>query len=190
VVPVLDWTTTSNFTVVQYGSEDLLPSSPGPVDRGLNYFYGGPNNAFSSATQGIDLSSAATQIDAGSVSYNLSGWLGGLTNQYDDAVLTATFLNASGGVLGTSSIGPVAAEERGDTTGLLYEEASGVLPSGTRTVSVELLMTRYYGSDNDGLADNLSFVVTPVPEPASLTILISALLGLGVVYLRRRRATA
>jgi hypothetical protein len=33
-------------------------------------------------------------------------------------------------------------------------------------------------------------ITIPVPEPATFTLLGAALLGLGVVYLRRRRAKA
>jgi len=48
VVPVPGWTTAlGNFTAVTYnpgfGGPDI--GSPGPVDRGLNYFAGGPNIA-------------------------------------------------------------------------------------------------------------------------------------------------
>src|SRR5271166_4449209 len=44
------WSTVGNFTVVQYGAAGFPSStSPGPANRGSNFFAGGPNNAGSSA---------------------------------------------------------------------------------------------------------------------------------------------
>jgi uncharacterized repeat protein (TIGR03803 family) len=49
-------------------------------------------------------------------------------------------------------------------------------------------MTDAGGSSNAGVV--FSLTTTPAPEPGTLSLLVSALLGLGVVYLRRRRVKA
>ena len=46
-------------------------------------------------------------IDAGTATYDLSGYLGGFAAQDDNAQLTISFLNNLGVVLGTAEIGPV-----------------------------------------------------------------------------------
>jgi len=191
IVSVPDWTTAGSFTVVEYGAAGGFPTAtdPGPTNRGLNFFAGGPSNPLSSAFQSIDESADAAVIDTGKVNFTLSGFLGGWDSQDDHAVLSATFLDNSGSDLGSASIGPVWAADRGDETGLLLRTTTGVLPIGTRTIDVLLTMTRDEGDYNDGYADNLSLVLTPsaVPEPSTLTGAgIAVFLSLACAWRRRK----
>jgi alpha-tubulin suppressor-like RCC1 family protein len=162
VVPVPGWTRTGSFTAVQYGS-GAFPSatSPGPPDRGRNFFAGGPGSTVSTGAQDIDVSSSAADIDAGRVMFNLSGYLGGFSSQNDNATLRASFLSAAGATLSSSVLGPVTAAQRGNVTGLLLRSATGSVPIGTRTVRLVLTMTRLEGTANDGYADSLSLVLAP-----------------------------
>jgi hypothetical protein len=151
------WTSTGEATAGQYGVNGWPAlTDPGPADRGLNLFSGGPNDATSSLTQTINVNQFASTIDASQVTYVLSGWLGGWESQDDNATLTVTFQSASGAPLGTGSIGPVLASDRLDATGLLQRSSTGAVPAGTRTVLVVLSMVLVSGSANDGYADNLS----------------------------------
>lgn len=134
---------------------------PGRRIGGKNYFYGGPSDGHNtSAEQRIDLSAGGTAIDSGHVSFTLSGWLGGYSSQNDNAMLRATFLDASGKSVGVASIGPVTESMRHDVTELLEEHLTKNVPVGTRSVVMDLLMTWTGGSDNDGLADDLSLILT------------------------------
>jgi uncharacterized protein (TIGR03437 family) len=155
------WSTDGNISVAAYtdSSGDLTPTSPGPSNRGNNYFAGGPNNASSRMTQTVDLSSYAAAIDAGTQPYTLDGWLGGLSTQNDNTAVTVTFQNASGGSLGTATIGPVSAADRGGVSELVERSTSGNVPTGTRKMLVTVTFTRTDGMYNDGMLDNLSFVL-------------------------------
>jgi hypothetical protein len=192
IVPVPGWTVTGNFTAVQYGAVDAsgafpAPTDPGPASRGANFFAGGPGNSFSSATQLLDVSNISAQIDAGIVTFLLSGYLGGFATQGDYAVLTADFLDASSASLGSAAIGPVTSSDRSNSTGLLPRDTNGAIPVGTRGISFTLDMTRLAGSYNDGYADNLSFIArapSGVPEPGTIGMIV---LGLGAVVWFRRR---
>ena len=154
------WTSTGEATALQYGS-GAYPAltDPGPTDRGVNLFIGGQNDATSSLTQTVDLSSDAASIDAEAVTYALSGWLGGYSTQEDYATLTVTFRDGTGTAIGAGTIGPVTAEDRAGVTGLLERSTTGAVPSGTRSVLVELDMVREEGTANDGYADNLSLTL-------------------------------
>ena len=79
------WQTMGGFSVGVYGGGDFLSSEDSiiPVSHGLNFCYGGPGNQRSTAVQTIDLSGAATDIDAGRVKFYLSGYLGFLAGSYD-----------------------------------------------------------------------------------------------------------
>lgn len=181
----------SNFTVTKYGSvisSGAFPSltDPGPVNRGLNFFSGGPDNTASSAHQLINISSVASSIDLGSTRYELSGFLGGFSSQGDHAVLTATFLNDLNAPIGIGSIGPVLNGDRNNVTGLLERSTDGIVPVGTRSIQIALALTRNACCYNDGYADNLSLKLSPVPLPAAAWLFASGLLGIGVLANRKR----
>jgi hypothetical protein len=159
------WAVTGNLIVNQYNIAGGFPLStdPGSPTRGNNYFAGGANNASSSASQSINVAAGAAVIDAGSATYSLTGWLGGFSSQDDNATLTVTFRNAGASAIGSASIGPVTAVNRGSVTGMQLRSAGGAVPAGTRTIDVVLQMTRLAGSYNDGYADDLSLVLSGAP---------------------------
>lgn len=182
---VSGWSGYDNYQLVQsvdYGSNWVLPSQPGPADRGAKMFAG--LGQYAVAYQSLDFGTATAQP----VSYSLSGWLGGWTSQGDNALFYVQFLDELGNEVGSSSLGPVTPQDRSNQTGLYYREAAGLLPSGTRSLSFWLSMERLASSDNDGYADNLSFVlaepVSPVPEPGTLPAL---LLGVSMLAWAHRR---
>jgi hypothetical protein len=154
-----DWTSTGGATALQYGAPSYPSSTdPGSPTRGKNFFAGGEADATSSLSQTIDVSQYATSIDTGDVKYALSGWLGGYSDQEDNAALTITFKSSAGSALGKGSIGPVTATERADTTEFLEKSSTGSVPANTRTVVVLLTMVRDQGTADDGYADDLSLV--------------------------------
>lgn len=156
-----NWVRSAYFSLDTYTENgDLLPTDPGPSDRGSWYFYGGPGNSASNAYQDIDVSGASVDIDSGKVTFAFTGWVGGIAGQNDNMTVTAQFENWQGSVLATSTIGPVINADRNNMDALLYRSQSGAVPSGTRIVRVTMSSQRTDGSDDDGLADSLSLVFT------------------------------
>ncbi|MFG6415153.1 PEP-CTERM sorting domain-containing protein [Roseateles sp. DC23W] len=169
------------FQSVDYGSNWVLPTQPGPADRGSKMFagFGGQTAGF----QVVELGVLAGQA----LHYDLSGWLGGWQTQGDNALLYVSFLDTVGNEIGFASIGPVMPADRGNQTGLFLRGASGLLPTQTTSLMFSLSMERQGGGDNDGYADNLSFVVTSaVPEGSTLAYLLAGLGLVGGVVVRRR----
>lgn len=166
-VPIPGWATTPNITEHTYdpAGSGAFPdvNASAAIGGGNQFFAGGPDNTtdntVETATQNVDVSAAATEIDAGTVTATLSADLGGFSTQGDNAAVTATFLSSAGGQLGTLTIGPVTAADRNNTTQLLRRSASGTVPPGTRTVRVVLTATKTDGSYNDAYADNLSLTL-------------------------------
>ena len=157
VVKVPDWKQTGAFTAAQYAWDaDLSTTTPGPTKRGKNYFYGGPSALLSTGSQVITVGTGG--ISSGRVSYVLSAWLGGYSDQPDNARLIVTFESTAGMALKTTTIGPVTVGQRHDVSGLFFRQGTGKVPAGTQKIKVELVMTLLEGGDNDGLADNLSLV--------------------------------
>jgi hypothetical protein len=158
-VPVTNWTTSSAFTVIPYSAGNGYPGpgDPGPGDRGNNFFAGGNGAAVSTATQNIDLSANAADINQGNVIFDLSGYFGGFSSDNDNARLSATFFNGATS-LGIATVGHVTAKDRGSATGLLLRRGSGIVPVNTTRVVITLTMTRISGNSNDGYADSLQFI--------------------------------
>ena len=169
-----DWSdvnTVPGWTVTQ-GSPSIVCyaigsfSTPGNASGGNAFIADGPYGD-SALRQNVDVSSAASAIDGGNITYTLSGWLGGYTVYNGQAVVTATFLDAHGKPLGTpAQLAGANASARNDKTGFLAESATGNLPAGTRTISVLLQFNNTSASYNIGYADNLSLTLsTPVAAP-------------------------
>ena len=169
-----DWSaanTVPGWTVTQ-GSPSIACyaigsfSTPGNASGGNAFIADGPYGD-SALRQNVDVSSAASAIDGGNITYTLSGWLGGYTVYNGQAVVTATFLDANGKPLGTpAQLAGVNASARNNKTGFLAESATGNVPAGTRTISVLLQFNNTSASYNIGYADNLSLTLsTPVAAP-------------------------
>jgi hypothetical protein len=174
------------FQSVDYGSNWVLPTQPGPADRGNKMFAG--FGQYAVGWQTLDFGTATTR----DTSYALTGWLGGWADQGDNALFYVQFLDESDNEIGNSVLGPVTPQDRNNQTGLMFRETDGFVPTGTRKLSFWLSMERIVSNDNDGYADNLSFVlqappVNDVPEPGMAA---TFLLGLGVLARSRRKAAA
>src|SRR5438067_1888950 len=97
--PVPSWATTSTFTAVQYvqnGNSDFPDmAASARIGGGANFFAGGPDSPVSTATQVVDVSGGAADIDAGRAQATLAGDLGGWEGQEDGATVEADYLDAS-----------------------------------------------------------------------------------------------
>jgi uncharacterized protein (TIGR03437 family) len=156
------WTTAGNFTLGQYVTgmtyDTRLMKTPGK-----QFFAGGPAGGAATATQTIDLSSGATEIDAGRVRFFLSGWLGnGGSTIGASSRVTAAFLDAAGKKLLEYAVaGPTVVET--DTWGLLWRSGSGFILPNTRSVVLAVDLTSKAVAFNFAAADNLAFSVALQP---------------------------
>ncbi len=109
--------------------------------------------------------------------YDLSGWLGG--TKTSDAEVEVEFLSKGGRVIGSGSAGPVGGTGRRGATSLAYRHISGVVPAGSATAEVTLMLqtslTNYDGPDapqigyNRAVADDIRFSLsTVVAQPPVL----------------------
>lgn len=147
----------NSVTVLEYGAPGGFPTNgdPGPGDRGDNFFSATQSSSSATLTQLLDVSDIAGSIDADDVDFDLSAYLGGYNSQEDNSVFTSRFLNEFGSEISQVSIGPVTAADRSGQTGLLFRQALGDVPVGTRAIEFVLRST-----DNDGYADNLAFSIS------------------------------
>jgi hypothetical protein len=178
------WTITSgapNFTC--YNNTGGFPTTSTPGAQPGNGLFTGGTRGNGSLTQTADVSADASAIDAGTASYDLSGWLGGWSSQNDRVALVATFRNASGASVGSTQIGPVTNQQRNNTTEFLHQDTTGTIPAGTRSIKLDLNFTWAAGGTTDGYAEHLSLTVTPAVPTPTLSVPPSTVPGYDHVFL-------
>ncbi len=149
--------TESFGSVAPYGGADWIATTdPGPADRGTNLFCGYIDGA--DLYQDIDVSAAAAAIDAGQVTYAVSGWLGG-SDVY--ATLTYQFFDWAG-----NQVAPTAQLKSQTVRGFALVEAehSDMLPAKTRRVRIEVDFP-----SSDSMADDIGFTLSAPGAPPVLT---------------------
>ncbi|MGH3104650.1 MAG: hypothetical protein ACRDN6_11215 [Gaiellaceae bacterium] len=185
--PVPGWETTSTFTAVRYGAPQFpTPAESARIAGGANFLAGGQGAAVATATQTVNVSGRAAEIDAGRLAATLAAWLGGFAGQNDATTIVAVYLAATNAELGRTSIGPVTAADRGSQTSFRLRSATAPVPAGTRTIQVVLTARRMEGSYNDGYADNVSLTLGPgTPTPvAGVSVNLAPVSGVVRVRLR------
>ena len=164
------WRRSGGFTSVRYGTVVGLVAFPtldaaSALGAGDAFFAGGPSGA-ASATQVIDVSGWAPEIDArAGVRMRLSALLGGFRLSDDRAVVSARFRGPGGARLGGFSLDAVTAAERGHATMLTARMASARVPRLTRAIAVTVLAGPPGGTYNDAYVDDVALVPRVPPLP-------------------------
>jgi flagellar motility protein MotE (MotC chaperone) len=175
ITAVPSWNTTSLFSVNNYGNGDGPTGAVGQQIAGAsNYFWGGPNNAVSTATQTIDVSSYYSAIATGRAPLIFGVFLGRKQGQRDHMDVKLDALDAVGtGHASISAFGG-SANSPATTTSLSPIAGSVTIPKGTRTLRLTMTATRLDGNNNDAYADNLVVIVGD-PSPVTITTIDRAL---------------
>lgn len=179
IVQFTSWTANADPTAGLWSSGNASSSAiPQPPGTGSFYFTGGPDQAEADLFQTIDITSIATDIDAGHAKFTLSALLGGFGSQNDNATLFVNFQDASHAFTGQSFVGPVLAADRSSNNGLLARTtAATTVPTGSRFAQVQIHFERSSGTYDDGYADNVSLIfnnTTAPPAPGAKTLVIDS----------------
>ncbi len=167
VVKPVGWVTTGNLSTWTYApAEGDKPTKAfaATIDGGKNFFAGGPGDnsgkqTTHTATQTIDVSGAATEIDAGQVGATLTAFLGAYTVALDRATVTARFLDAAGAEIGSVRVGPVSIDDRKRLTVLLKRTAQANLPPKTRSMAVVITVVADGNGAHHAYVDNISLTL-------------------------------
>lgn len=162
VASIPGWLNKGNITVVRYGAGGIFPSAakPGPPNRGLAFFCGGPQSPSPAITQVVDLSAFARIIDQGQATFRASAYLGGGGTDEDLAYFFVLFQKPNGdSVYVTSLFGPNSLA-RANQTGLFPFSDSQPIPPDVRFATVVLQFTLASGTYSNGYADDLTLTVS------------------------------
>jgi hypothetical protein len=175
-VNIPGWTTNGLFTVVKYGSVGfLLDSDNVPANHGKNFFSGGKVGPVGglgtvpTATQIINVSDIARDIDAGIIGYDFSASLGGYGTENDTMNVELAFVGANQNLLNKVSMNGPTAAMRGNKSGLIKSGQAGTVPVGTRLIGIRLIATHVRGLVADGYADNISLKLSSTATGAAVT---------------------
>jgi hypothetical protein len=181
VVKPVGWTTTGNLSAWEYvprESDWPTQAFAATIGGGKNFFAGGPGDntgkpSTHTASQTIDVASAATEIDAGQVGATLTAFIGGYVVSLDTATVTARFLNAAGAQIGSVRVGPVSMEERKRLTVLLKRTAQANLPPKTQSIAVVITVVGDGNGQHHAFIDNISLTLGKAIAPAKPTLSVA-----------------
>lgn len=167
IPPGWEWSTVpekeAGFVAAQYGAHPYYPSKAvsAQIGGGKNFLWAGYPLQRSVASQAIDVSSAAAEIDAGGVKACVSGYLGSLKRNPDSSIqLALELLSEDGAKLAQVAVPAVRGATLAETT-LLRRAAQRTAPRGTRQLRVVLTAQRpVSGGAIYGYADNVSVGLT------------------------------
>ena len=166
VVAIAGWTTTGSLTAWTYGALGDRPDKTyaASIGGGQAFFSGGPGGVAGvpTASQQIDVSAAAVEIDAGTVAATLAALIGGYTVSEDLARVDALFYDAAGTRLGSVGIGPVNRDDRNRMTVLLPRTATADVPKLTRRIDVVISVKVDNNGKNHAYVDNISLTLAKV----------------------------
>jgi hypothetical protein len=186
-----------------YSQNYTMPNLLSPAG-GLVYMKGGAGvtgqvseNLYPLTVNLVSGGITGSQIDAGSVRYNLYSQFSTYRQQTDFAELRVQFLNAANGTLGTQlTIGGAAfTAALGTGNNGTYTDAhnwgadslSGLVPPGARSATVTIRAVKEAGGTAiDGYVDNVLVSLNVVPEPG-LAALVAMGGGLLLTGRKRRR---
>jgi hypothetical protein len=136
-------------------------SNPDPYE-GDHYFFPGVAST-AELKQEVDVSDISNLIDAGSQTFDFSGWVRSYVQSPSDQTrIVIEYLNLDQSeVLSSFDSGLYS-----NTADWLEITNSTIAPAGTRMIRIRLISTRRNGSNNDGYYDGLS-LQTNVPVPLS-----------------------
>ena len=167
--PIQGWATSSPalvaFDYVQPDDPGLVLSVDDMGTDGCRGFFGGAAAASVSATQIINVTPAATAIDAGGVSAKWGASLGRVAGDDDYATAGLTFRNDQGGGIGATGVsgnGPTPL-----VSGLTAFDSTTPVPVGTRSIVVGIGMTQV-DDTNNAYVDSVGLSLDgsdPTPNP-------------------------
>lgn len=183
------WTNVTGVTLATlYGGSPNEPPFAVSLDIGGGvYLFGTTSSGVATIEQVIDVSGAASQIDANNRTAVVRVNLGGFGADNDDARLLVEFLNSSNAVLDSVLLGPVTNINRINETNLLELSSKKVVPSGTRKFRLRATLTKnsgFSGDPNFARIDNirveLGLPQPPAPQPLNTELLVNGNLESGV----------
>ena len=121
---------------------------------GTYAFVGGSGSFSKLMSQSIDLTAFSTEIDAGGATYVLSAQLQSRT--FDFVYLWVSFLGGEDQNLGDTD---TLRDPFTNVFEYVFRSTNGTVPSGTRTVLVNLRFDRNSGASTDSFADQVEFEI-------------------------------
>jgi uncharacterized protein (TIGR03437 family) len=159
-----NWSVTNGATVAPYGGTGwIAPTDAGAPDRGVNVFCGLAALVSSSMYEDLDVSAAASLIDAGNVTFEVSAWLGRV-GAIGGPTLKYTFFDWGDPARQLAPTAQLVGSGFPSATSMVLASHSDVLPKGTRRVRIEVDFPA-----NGSLADNIAFTLAGPGGPPVIT---------------------